>query len=576
MTNVLTLEYEEAAGHPLRTIPTVLPQGAIASKNGDLVSIILPSPLDPIPIAPDGTFYGYEFEDKKLGETKVIALSDFVMEPIATIKVNGDEAQTIFLVRVFAYGHAVEGEEHQISATLFSNPGAFQKWCNMRRFQWNGNRLWLPLLFNRLNMSFVPELKGVTTTGLHDNAFVLEDKVLGQDAEQYAYVEPKMYDPTRKIEIAEYPTLADFSHEGAMPVITLLDGEALLPEWQREVEALGKLHNADIMTPILGWMAAAPLRSMFSKFPILGLFGGSGWGKTTIIETVLGSFGFHHESIGMKDATRYGVLAAVSGTNAFPVWIDEYRGTIRGEARACVDQVVRDAYDGSASPRGGMNADDLSAVTSVRISAPVIVSGEDRFTATSHVERTVLIDIGQSGRNTEALRIVDAGGGRLPMFFSLYLQWLLYLKVNDLLPDLPRCYNRQEHGRAVAKWGYGLLRSFCSLVGFGDVLPSWDISLVEQGQNEHVDIFEELLDDAAGVTDSDDRYVVLDLEGFRYVRVGAFVEWIRKNRQDADLPGGQKAISKYLQEKYQAVEFDRRVAGYRRCLRWPLVESQGN
>jgi hypothetical protein len=219
-----------------------------------------------------------------------------------------------------------------------------------------------------------------------------------------------------------------------------------------------------------------------------------------------------------------------------------------------------------------MNADDLSAVTSVRISAPVIVSGEDRFTATSHVERTVLIDIGKDGRNAEALRIVDAGGGRLPLFFSLYLQWLVYLKANDLLPDLPQKYNRQEQGLAVAQWGYDLLRAFCGLGGLGDILPPWDISRVEQGQSEHVDIFEELLDDAAGVTDADDRFIVVDVEGYRYVRTGAFVEWVRRNRQDADLPGGQKAVGKYLREKFEAEHYDyARLPGFRRCLRWKLA-----
>lgn len=548
-------------------------------------------PLDAIVIGSEGQFPYYRWWNAK---GNLVPVSDFVMWPVAIIKVNGDEAQTIFLVRVFAYGHAVEGEEHQVPASLFSNNGAFKKWCHQRRFSWNGWAGALDALFVRLNGAEVPELRGVTVTGLHDNAFVQERYVFGQDAEQYAYVRPKMYTP-RPTDIRERPDVLVFDAEttdGAarFPVISWADEAGAideLREWDRGLEALSHLHNPDVMTPILGWMAVAPLRSLFQEFPILAVMGGAGWGKTTIVKTCLGAFGYYTDSIGMKGSTRYGVLSATSSTNAFPVWVDEYRGSIRSEAKDCVDQAVRDAWDNSVTVRGGTNQDDLSAVAAVRISAPMVVSGEDRFTAQSHIERTLLIDIPMEGRNAQALQTVDSEASYfgtvregLQVFFSLYLQWLLWLKANRLLTSLPHVYDRQAHGRAVARWGYEMLRTFARLVELReDLFPAWDISLVEQGQSEHVDIFEELLDDAAGVSESDGRFIVLDCDGWRYVRTGAFVEWVRRNRSDADLPGGAQAVSKYLRERFGAADFDGRrtdapaLVGRRRCLRWQLAED---
>ena len=536
------------------------------------------TPLDPI--KDTGTHYTHSVFDKQNKLWIDDAIADFLMDPVATIKVGGDEAQTVFVVRVVAFGHTAP-DEYQISASLFSNNGQFKKWCNQRRLSWQGHTEDLEALYVRLNMTKAPELKGVTVTGLHDNVFVLEDTVLGDDADQYAYVRPKMYTP-RLVNVCEYPPVLDFSHDGSHAAITILDDQAveILTEWDRGLDALSHLHNADVMTPILGWMAVAPLRSLFTEFPVLAVFGGAGWGKTTIIKTVLGAFGFYTDSIGMKGSTRYGVLSATSSTNAFPVWIDEYRASIRCEAKDCVDQAARDAWDGSVTVRGGTNQDDLSAVASVRISAPMVISGEDHFTAQSHIERTLLIDMPKDGRNVEALRAVDGESvyfgtvhDAVQMFFSLYLQWLLYLKANRLLPILPRRYDRQDHGRAVAECGYSLLRTFAGLVGLrADLFPQWDISLVEQGQSEHVDIFEELLDDASGAIDSDNRFIVQDVEGYRYVRVGAFVEWVRKNRADADLPGGQKAVGKYLRAKFGAEEMQYpRSPGWRpRVLRWRL------
>jgi hypothetical protein len=592
-TNALTTKYEEICGHPLLDIPNEMPPDVTATVDGaGRVSITGKTPLDLIDISEDGTFYGYEFIDKKTGETRVIALSDFVMQPIATIKVTGDEAQTVFLVRVFAYGHAPEGEELQVSAALFSNAGAFQKWCNMRRFQWNGGGGgWLKFLFNRLNMSVVPELRGVTVTGLHDNAIVQEESVFGEEADQYAYVRPKMY-TSRPIDIREHKGILVFDAEGRFPTIGWdndVDEIGILTEWDRGLEALCHLHNPDIMTPILGWMAVAPLRSLFGTFgfPVLAVMGGAGWGKTTLVETCLGAFGYYTSSIGMKGSTRYGVLSAVSSTNAFPVWVDEYRGAIRSEAKDCVDQAVRDAWDASITVRGGTNQDDLSAVAAVRISAPIVVSGEDRFTAQSHIERALLMDIPREGRNPEALRTVDSDAeyfgtvrAGLQAFFSLYVEWLLWLKAKKMLPDLPHVYDRQEHGRAVAQYGYQMLCTFARLVGLrADLFPGWDISRVERGQSEQVDIWEELLDDAAGAIDADDRFIVLDHDGWRYVRPAAFVEWVRKNRSGEDLPGGAQAVSRYLRERYGAAEFDGRRAdspalvGRRRCVRWPLPSN---
>jgi hypothetical protein len=537
------------------------------------------TPLPVIETSADGTHYVWK--DQFAQEHPV---SDFVMEPVATIKVNGDEAQTIFVVRVEAFGHP-EVEEHQVSAALFHAVPVFKKWCQVRRLSWNGDTKQLNSLFTRLNMAVVPELVGVTVTGLHGNAFVQENNVFGYDTEKYAYVKPVNYVERKSAIRARSadlgwtlevePGLWGRDHSRIDLPRDVVD--LAVPEWRQGLWNLARLHRPDVMTPILGWMAAAPLRSLFTMFPPLAVMGGAGWGKSTIIRTVMDSFGYGTDALGLNGTTPYAIFSMASSTNALPVWFEEYRLGVRQDAKDAVNQLLRDAWEAGAAVRGG-TTENLSRVMAVRVACPVVVTGEDTFSETSHLQRILLLNMPKDGKNEPALAAIEAPGelylsiiGALQEFFSLYVEWLLFLKKEDLLPEMPNVHDRQAHGRAVARYGYSLLQEFVAEMGLRDlVLPAWDESRVASAQSEHVDLYEELIDEAVGVLDADGRPVVWDSnDGYRNIRPGAFVAWVKKNRTE-DLAGGRRAVTEYVKEKFGALEHDYRSGFLRKCWRWPV------
>ena len=358
--------------------------------------------------------------------------------------------------------------------------------------------------------------------------------------------------------------------------------------WNAGLSALAGLHLADVMTPILGWMAAAPLRSTMEMFPSLAVMGGSGWGKSTIVKNLMLAYGYGNDPVMLQASTPYAIFAKASSTNGLPIWFDEYRAGVRQDAKDAVNQTLRDAWEGGASIRGG-TSENLSRVLAVRVTAPIIVSGEDTFSETSHVERIVIVDMPKEGRNESALGVVESVWRDgiclgLPVlwglqhFFSLYLEWLLVLRLNDELPAPPNIHNRQAHGRAVCEWGYGLLRSFVAAAGLSDVLPAWDESRILAGVADHEDLIGELIVEALGSTDPGDSLLIVwdtpagdGVPAYRNVRVGAFVQWVSRNRTET-LPGGRKAITKYLKENFGAVDHDHRTQ-YRRCVRWVIEDS---
>ena len=74
----------------------------------------------------DSTGHHYEWDPPNAR----YAISDFVTDPVATIKVNGDEAQTIYEV-------LIHGEKFQISAGKdLANNSALTKWCRSRGLSW--------------------------------------------------------------------------------------------------------------------------------------------------------------------------------------------------------------------------------------------------------------------------------------------------------------------------------------------------------------------------------------------------------------------------------------------------------
>ena len=85
------------------------------------------------------------------------------------------------------------------------------------------------------------------------------------------------------------------------------------------------------------------------------------------------------------------------------MWFDEYRDSVRSDTMDMFENVLRHAWNGGSIPKGGTNRDNVMLVRSFPVRAPIIVTGEESFTETSHSERMIAIDLPKEGRDFEAL-----------------------------------------------------------------------------------------------------------------------------------------------------------------------------
>ncbi len=190
-----------------------------------------------------------------------ITLSDFVMHPVRLVDLGGS-----MVYEVVGPGKA---DVQFLPDAERASTDRMRRWCAARSLSWKGSNRDVSDLLELLKSKsiFLPRVRGTDVVGLHGNVFVMPDESIGSNG--WGYVPPEN----------------DISLGAS---INLGDGE-----WDDElIGALSELHNPNVVTPILGWVAAAPLRSIVPKFPILGVFGGSGYGKTTLLEVILAGFGF--------------------------------------------------------------------------------------------------------------------------------------------------------------------------------------------------------------------------------------------------------------------------------------------
>jgi hypothetical protein len=462
----------------------------------------------------------------------------------------------------------VNGERYQVASDLFSSVPRFTKWCNGNGFEWTGALADLAGVFDLLNhpKEPVPSRRGVSVVGLHRTdtgyTWVTPNEVFGHDPDSIVYVPSTSADPHW------------------IKGINLTKDDA----WELEaIELLTQLHDPRVITPLLGWVAAAPLRSLCPKFPPLVVTGGSGYGKSTTLETVLRVFGFWTTSArSLGSATPYIVEVACGSSNALPVWFDEYRGSRFGRdtTRHAIQQAIRDSYDGASTDKGGGREAHLGVISMPMI-APLIVSGEDSLTEVSHIERALIINLPKQGKNPHALAaLLEHNQDGFPELWAQgfgrdYLEWLIELPSERLQP--PFEVDRKKLSVKVARWGYGLLCQFMQDQNPDVVLPRFDPSQVTRDQREALSAnpIADALNETFDIDDTDGAITFEDDEGYMNCRVTALVEWVRRNRADSIvLPGGASAIKKWLLQECPDAEYvqvkNPSSLKYQWVVRWPM------
>lgn len=458
-------------------------------------------------------------------EEKVTPITDWSLELLERIEVLGESVH--YAVRL------PSGDETRISHSDLRNADAFARWAN----RWGlthsaaGAATQGLLRLFEAEAVFIPRRTGVGTVGLHDWRFVLPDRTIGR--QDVRYVAPAMN--------VRWETLLAFGEEVSHPQLSVLP-------------VLARMMHPAVMTPILGWTAAAPLRALCAQFPTLAVMGSAGSGKTTVVSTVMQTFGFYDGTpVTVSNSTWHAVMAMASSTNAIPTWFDEFREGVRSDGKAAVEQVIRDAWNGSATLRGG-GGDNRLGLISMVATAPLLISGEGDFQEQSHAERMVYVPITRDGRNHAALEewqsLSHAGVG------LAYLNWLVRQAGN--IPAPPALTERPAQAVAVARWGYSVLLDFLADHGLEDRMPAWDESLIRNKQTDLLsrNPYMEALRECYNATDGDIVLVVGDGEDV-IVRYGRIPTYIRKNTSIV-LPGGERALLDWMSETFDVLPHGQR------------------
>jgi len=437
------------------------------------------------------------------------------------------------------------GRRTTISGGDLSSKARIVSWCSRRGLAWLGSDADAQQLSALLQHQgpFLAAGSLVNYAGLYGESFVWPEHRIGSDPVVYS---PPSFDV------------------GLDQRIGIERGRYTAAQ----VTELRRLHTEAVMDPFLAWLAVAPLRSTLESFPILAITGSSGSGKTTLIDTVVSAFTGTSISTNLTSTTKHAVAALMASTNAFPVWFDEYRPGARKDTLLAFEQLLRDAYTGQVSSKGGLG-EHWSEVTAMDTHAPIIVSGEDTFTETSHTERMVNLALPSAGKEPEVLQDVSQWGSTgFPHAYLTFLSRLLLeesLSVEPAGPEpLPA---RQRMNLGTLRLGWSLLTKFCALHNLD--LPAPDFSLVENmgmetaGHNPIKDALKWALEES-------DCYLFARLDPEQdavFIRVENFVSYITRFATFV-LPGKSEAVRRYLVDNYAGVPATAEFGGKKvSCLR---------
>jgi hypothetical protein len=306
------------------------------------------------------------------GEDEIVTpLSDFTFKPVRELR-NAEHVAPAW------EGYVTGATEPDIIRSSDFTPASFTRWANDRGKSWLGGGAMPQHVMNLVTVesNFLPLERYDTKAGKRGRSYVGPDFCIGPD--RIRYIPPALGNAhlSSKIHI----------EEGKFNTMALL--------------ALENLNDPSVMATVLGWLCATLLRGERAPAPPLFVAGESGSGKTHMIATLLDAFGFHTET-NLTTTTPFGVDCLISSTVGFPVWFDEYRGGARVDSMERLRQLLRDAYNGQPSMKGGMTA-QATELTEVSTWAGIIVSGEMSSYETSIRDRLIMLDLDRDDRNADA------------------------------------------------------------------------------------------------------------------------------------------------------------------------------
>lgn len=405
---------------------------------------------------------------------------------------------------------------------------AMTKWCNRHGRSWTGGSgPSVQGVFNFLtaSSSFLPLEAATTKAGKIGRSFVGPGFSIGPD--RVRYIAPAFGDAKLETKINMEPGIWD----------------------PRAILALERLNDPAIMAAILGWIMATMIRGERAPAPPLFVSGESGAGKTNLLSTVLGAVGFGTET-NLTTTTPFGVDCMVSSCVGFPVWFDEYRGGARVDSMERLRQLLRDAYYGQPSMKGGMKT-QVTELSEVTTWAGIVVSGEMSSGETSHRDRIVMLDLDPASRNKAAYKWLQdkrrtAGLGRSILEFLAARPDILFKIEPRGDSDAP---DRFRDTMGFVATGWEAWKHFRWDMGLQDtVVAEPDYSYMSKGRKESEDPWLVAIKHCEGVRTKDGLEIVTQ-EGNDLVLIPSEII-VEARRVGIELPARANELIAWLKNRY--------------------------
>jgi len=421
--------------------------------------------------------------------------------------------------------------ESLLRAADLHSASTMTKWANSNGRSWTGGSgPSVQGVFNFLTSAsaFLPLETATTKAGKIGRSYVGPDFCVGAD--RVRYIPPAFGDAQ-------------------------LAGKIHVPraDWDvTAIPALEQMNDPATMAIILGWICATLLRGKRAPAPPLFISGESGAGKTNLLSTTLRSFGFGTET-NLTTTTPFGVDCMVSSCVGFPVWFDEYRGGAREDSMQRLRQLLRDAYYGQPSMKGGMKTQttELSEITTW---AGIVVSGEMSSHETSHRDRIVMLDLDPNAKNKDAFvwlqdKQKTAGLGRAMLEFLSTRPDALFKITPQGRPELG---DRFRDTMGFVQAGWDAWRGFRWEMGLRDKPVGPNLLMLEEARGKTEDPWLEAIKACEGISDRNGSALVEQTaEGVVLIPSEIIVE---ARRVGIELPARANEMIQWLKRRYEVRE----------------------
>lgn len=362
---------------------------------------------------------GAYYIERQTANGPIIAqISNFVLEPLTRLIMPDNKE--LLRVNVYLIGSDKPFERILSTGDLLGRKEILKALGSVSA-QWTGNDTTVQELVGHLANVEVPVKRGVPYIGLYQDRFITPGMVVTAEGpeldSEYVYV------PQRSV----YEGYIKFSKNPDWPSLARL-----------VIECMPYLQPPPVIWPVVGWffscMAAPTIRKRFNEFPILHAWGTGGGGKTSLYEILLKLLGVQAEPF-VATTKEFVLLKTISGTNALPIFLDEYRpATMDPKRLKSLHEILLLVYKASIASRGRPD----QTLNEYPLWAPVCMAGESPLpdNETGLLERVVQVRFDRNYVDTHP-EAQEKFNELVPLplseFAAGYAVWLL--NRDDILSD---------------------------------------------------------------------------------------------------------------------------------------------